>query len=85
MFMLGHVLGKGAYSVVHLATLKKPLEVTMTKMGGGKSTDSSGKAQELERFRTGTQFAVKIIKKGGTMRLGSWDCDLNENTISTRR
>ena len=24
----------------------------------------------------------KIIKKGGTMRLGSWDCDLNENTIS---
>ena len=20
----------------------------------------------------------KIIKKGGTMRLGSWDCDLNE-------
>jgi CTP synthase len=23
-----------------------------------------------------------IVKKGGTMRLGSWDCDLNENTIS---
>jgi CTP synthase len=24
----------------------------------------------------------KIIKKGGTMRLGAWDCDLIENTHS---
>ena len=26
----------------------------------------------------------KIIKKGGTMRLGAWDCDLKENTKAAR-
>ena len=57
-------------------------EIANAKTLGEKSDILQKKLQEIEQALDGPQ--KEVINKGGTMRLGAWDCEILKNTISNK-